>query len=97
LLKRFGELVPPRSVDPLDELILTVLSQHTSDLNAGRAFAALRAAFPRVGAGGARADRQGGRRDPQRRPRRHEGTAYPRDPPRGERREGAYDLSRLVG
>ena len=43
---RFGELGPPRVVDPLDELILTVLSQHTSDVNAERAFASLRAAFP---------------------------------------------------
>jgi endonuclease-3 len=46
LRKRFGELVPPRRSDPLEELILTVLSQHTSDVNADRAFAALRAAFP---------------------------------------------------
>jgi endonuclease-3 len=41
-----GELEPPRTVDPLDELILTVLSQHTSDLNAERAFADLRRTFP---------------------------------------------------
>ena len=47
LAKRFGPLDPPRSSDPLDELVLTVLSQHTSDLNAERAFAALRTAFPR--------------------------------------------------
>ena len=46
LQKRYGELVPPRAVDPVDELILTVLSQHTSDLNAERAFTSLRAAFP---------------------------------------------------
>ena len=46
LQARFGELAPPRVVDPLDELILTVLSQHTSDLNAERAFDALKAAFP---------------------------------------------------
>lgn len=46
LRKRFGELEPPHAADPLDELILTVLSQHTSDLNAERAFADLRAAFP---------------------------------------------------
>lgn len=46
LQKRFGALEPPRSVDPLDELILTVLSQHTSDVNADRAFELLRAAFP---------------------------------------------------
>ena len=46
LQKRFGELVPPRAVAPLDELILTVLSQHTSDVNADRAFTSLREAFP---------------------------------------------------
>jgi endonuclease-3 len=46
LEKHFGELLPPRRSDPLEELILTVLSQHTSDLNAERAFEALRAAFP---------------------------------------------------
>jgi endonuclease-3 len=46
LQKRFGALDPPRVVDPLDELVLTVLSQHTSDLNAERAFGDLRAAYP---------------------------------------------------
>lgn len=46
LQERYGELAPPRAVDPLDELILTVLSQHTSDVNADRAFTSLRAAFP---------------------------------------------------
>jgi endonuclease-3 len=46
LAKRFGALEPPRRVDALDELILTVLSQHTSDLNAERAFEDLRATFP---------------------------------------------------
>ena len=51
LAKRFGALDPPRRVDALDELILTVLSQHTSDLNAERAFADLQVAF----AGGWRA------------------------------------------
>jgi endonuclease-3 len=46
LQKRWGPMEPPRRVDPLDELILTVLSQHTSDLNAERAFAQLRGALP---------------------------------------------------
>jgi endonuclease-3 len=46
LERHFGELLPPRREDPLDELILTVLSQHTSDVNAGRAFESLRRAFP---------------------------------------------------
>jgi endonuclease-3 len=46
LERRFGELAPPRATDPLEELILTVLSQHTSDVNADRAFTSLRASFP---------------------------------------------------
>jgi endonuclease-3 len=45
LRKRYGALVPPRTVDPLEELVLTVLSQHTSDVNAARAYAALRGRF----------------------------------------------------
>jgi endonuclease-3 len=40
-------LLPPRRSDPLEELILTVLSQHTSDVNAERSYAALRAAYDR--------------------------------------------------
>ena len=97
LLKRFGELVPPRSVDPLDELILTVLSQHTSDLNAGRAFADLRAAFPKGWEQVVRAPtgrvadaiRSGGLAN----------TKAPRIQEilrEVKRREGAYDLSRLT-
>jgi endonuclease-3 len=43
----FGaDLAPPRAKDPLDELILTILSQHTSDANADRAYAALMRRFP---------------------------------------------------
>jgi endonuclease III len=44
---RLGPLDPPPIRDPLEELILTVLSQNTSDLNRDRAFAALRARFPK--------------------------------------------------
>ncbi|HEX8100340.1 MAG TPA: endonuclease III [Actinomycetota bacterium] len=46
LRKRFGPLDPPVRREPLEELILTVLSQNTSDLNRDRAFAAMRARFP---------------------------------------------------
>jgi len=46
LLRRFGPLLPPRRTDPLEELILTVLSQHTSDVNADRAYRSLRERFP---------------------------------------------------
>jgi len=98
LIRRFGELAPPRSVDPLDELILTVLSQHTSDLNADRAFRGLRAAFPRGWAGVVRspaervadAIRSGGLANTKA-PRIQEILREVR------RREGAYDLSRLTG
>lgn len=46
LRSRFGPLDPPTRLDPLEELILTVLSQNTSDVNRDRAYAALRARFP---------------------------------------------------
>ncbi len=46
LLKRFGPLGAPRRTDPLEELILTVLSQNTSDANSFRAYASLRERFP---------------------------------------------------
>jgi endonuclease-3 len=45
LRKQQNDDVAPAGGDPLDELVLTVLSQHTSDLNSGRAFAALKARF----------------------------------------------------
>ena len=47
--KRYGQLEPPRRSDPLEELILTVLSQHTSDVNAERAFGGLRRGVPDLG------------------------------------------------
>jgi len=46
LSRRLGPLDPPRRLDPLEELILTVLSQNTSDVNRDRAYAAMRARFP---------------------------------------------------
>ncbi len=45
LAARYGRPRRPRR-DPLDELLLTILSQATSDLNCERAYASLRAAFP---------------------------------------------------
>lgn len=45
LEKQFG--VPKhKRTDPLDELILTILSQNTNDRNRDRAYAAMREAFP---------------------------------------------------
>ena len=45
LRRAYGEPPPPRRLAPLDELILTVLSQNTNDTNRDRAYADLRARF----------------------------------------------------
>ena len=81
--------------DPLDTLVETVLSQHTSDLNSGRAFASLKQAFPRwSGAAGApaprieRAIRVGGLA-------RVKSRTIKRLLAQVKEREGRYDLSRL--
>jgi endonuclease-3 len=42
----YGTPPPPRRLAPLDELILTVLSQNTNDTNRDRAYADLRGRFP---------------------------------------------------
>lgn len=42
----YGEPPPPRRLAPLDELVLTVLSQNTNDVNRDRAYTDLRARFP---------------------------------------------------
>jgi endonuclease-3 len=46
LKRAYGPLDPPRRLDPLEELVLTILSQNTSDPNRDRAYAALRARYP---------------------------------------------------
>ncbi len=46
LAARFGPLRAPRRTKPLEELILTVLSQNTSDANSSRAYGSLRKRFP---------------------------------------------------
>jgi endonuclease-3 len=46
LERRLGPLDPPLRRDPVEELVLTVLSQNTSDVNRDRAFAGLRERFP---------------------------------------------------
>jgi endonuclease-3 len=46
LARAHGPLDPPRRLDPLEELILTILSQNTSDTNRDRAFEAMRARYP---------------------------------------------------
>jgi endonuclease III len=46
LAEHYGDLEWRPSIDPLSELVLTILSQHTSDLNRDRAFAEMRRRFP---------------------------------------------------
>ena len=46
LRRAYGDPPPARRLAPLDELILTVLSQNTNDVNRDRAYADLRTKFP---------------------------------------------------
>lgn len=46
LARAHGPLDPPAKRPPIEELVLTILSQNTSDTNRDRAFAALRERFP---------------------------------------------------
>ncbi|HUD70369.1 MAG TPA: Fe-S cluster assembly protein HesB [Dongiaceae bacterium] len=56
LRRAYGRPRPRRELAPIDELILTILSQNTSDTNSERAFESLKRRFPRW-AGAARASR----------------------------------------
>jgi endonuclease-3 len=49
LAERYGRPVWERRLDPTSELILTILTQNSADINAERAFESLRAAFPSGG------------------------------------------------
>ena len=46
LAERYGEQHWERRLDPVSELILTILTQNTADTNAEKAYGALRAAYP---------------------------------------------------
>jgi len=46
LSRAYGAPPAPRRLPPLDELVLTILSQNTSDTNRDRAYADLRRVFP---------------------------------------------------
>jgi endonuclease-3 len=53
VIDRLGDLygvpIPSQRLDPVSELVLTILSQNTADLNSERAFEALREAYPSGG------------------------------------------------
>jgi len=46
LARYYGDLEWRPRIDPTSELVLTILSQHTSDLNRDRAFASMKQCFP---------------------------------------------------
>lgn len=46
LMRVYGDRLWRRRAEPIDELVATVLSQHTNDLNRDRAFAQLKRRFP---------------------------------------------------
>ncbi len=46
LIRYYGKEVSARKLPPLDELVMTILSQHTNDANMFRAFEALKERFP---------------------------------------------------
>ena len=46
LVETYGRLTVAPTGDPLDELIGTILSQNTSDVNSGRAYQQLRSVYP---------------------------------------------------
>lgn len=46
LTRAYGDPPPPRHLPPIDELVLTILSQNTSDVNRDRAYADLRQIHP---------------------------------------------------
>jgi len=46
LRQMYGVPINEPNRKPIDELVLTILSQHTNDRNSGRAFAALKERFP---------------------------------------------------
>jgi len=53
VIERLGDLygvpAPSQRLDPVSELVLTILSQNTADLNSERVFEALRVAYPSGG------------------------------------------------
>jgi endonuclease III len=55
----YGRVERRAHLGPVDELVATVLSQHTSDVNTARAFSSLKGGVPDVGRRGRRTDRRG--------------------------------------
>jgi endonuclease-3 len=46
LIQNYGDTVSDRKLPPIDELVMTILSQHTNDINMIRAFTSLKESYP---------------------------------------------------
>jgi endonuclease-3 len=46
LIQHYGDTISERKLPPLDELVMTILSQHTNDINMYRAFENLKETYP---------------------------------------------------
>lgn len=46
LIEKYGDVVSNRELPPIDELVMTILSQHTNDINMLRAFESLKESYP---------------------------------------------------
>lgn len=46
LIENFGDTIVERKLPPIDELVMTILSQNTNDVNMYRAFESLKKAYP---------------------------------------------------
>ncbi|MCK5151861.1 MAG: endonuclease III [Candidatus Thorarchaeota archaeon] len=49
LIKNYGDEIVERSLEPIDELVLTILSQNTNDINMFRAYENLKSTYPTWG------------------------------------------------
>jgi endonuclease-3 len=46
LIEHYGDIIHPNKLPPIDELVLTILSQNTTDVNSNRAFKNLKRRYP---------------------------------------------------
>jgi endonuclease-3 len=46
LIEHYGDIIHPNKLPPIDELVLTILSQNTTDVNSNRAFENLKKRYP---------------------------------------------------
>lgn len=46
LIDHYGDIIHPKKLPPIDELVLTILSQNTTDVNSQRAFEKLKTKYP---------------------------------------------------